>query len=148
MPIMAAQGQNDARGTARLLAIAARDCVSNPTVATEQTVVLNNVYRLLEAYRRNVLPEADSPARRLPPTATEVLSLLPAAERHVSDVRAALDGAVAVAFGDRPSEQAINVIEEVLRGVAYPKAHKYPSADNRAAATKFFEELLRRLGLE
>ena len=59
MPIMAAQGQNDARGTARLLAIAARDCVSNPTVATEQTVVLNNVYRLLEAYRRNVLPEAE-----------------------------------------------------------------------------------------
>jgi hypothetical protein len=53
MPIMSAHTQNDARGTARLLALSARDTLRSRDMATASEVALNNAYRFLEAFRVN-----------------------------------------------------------------------------------------------
>ena len=94
MPIMSAQQKNDARGTARLLARAASDSIRNPRPApATREVLLNNVFRLLEAYRATAFFGSEPSPRPYSARVTEAISLLPRAERHVRDVKVAMEKA-------------------------------------------------------
>jgi hypothetical protein len=147
MPIMSAQKQNDARGTARLLALAARDSIRNKSSATSREVILNNVYRLLQAYRTNAFFGSEPRAKPYPSRAAEMISLLLRPERHVREVKIALEEALAVAFPGESRDGAIGVLERVLRGITYPEDFDKPSDDDRAKAGSFFDEVVARLNL-
>lgn len=142
MPIMAAQGRNDARTAARMLASAAIDCLERPGSVPSQTIVLNNVYRLLEAYRVNKffgLPSAPDYS-----AGSNAFSH-PPLEQHVSAVRDVLQEAVATAFADVSKDDAIVEIEAVLKGLAYPERAAAPSDADKAKTVRFFSEVVQRL---
>jgi hypothetical protein len=146
MPIMAAHERSDARGAARLLALMALDCIDNPEAAVEQEVALNNVYRLLESYRSDVFFGLDTPRqpfRRI----SDKLALTPPRERHVGDVRDAIEQARLAVFAEQSKDDAIASIENVLRSLAYPtrKDLKRPSPADRKNAAKFFKTFLKQL---
>lgn len=147
MPIMSAQQQNDARGTTRLLALAASESIRKKSDATSREVVLNNVYRLLEAYRGNAFFGLEPRARPFPARATEAISLLPRPGRHVREVRMALEQALAAAFPGRTKQEAIGVIEGVLRGITYPEQFEKPSDEDCTKARSFFDEVVSRLNV-
>src|SRR5437016_740491 len=115
MPIMAAHGQNDARVAARLLASTAVDCLRDPEHAGEWEVTLNNVYRLLEAFRVNPFFGHDTPMSQ-DPQAGETLAFQPI-ERHVQDVSRAIEQAIGVSFQGHTKDQAIKEVENVLRAL-------------------------------
>jgi hypothetical protein len=146
MPIMSAQQKNDARGTARLLALAASDSIRGPRpIPGTREVVLNNVYRLLEAYRVTAFFGLEPSPRPYSARATEAISLLPRAERHVNDVQVAMEKTQAVAFPGRSKDQAIDAIVRVLRGITYPGRFDRPSDEDLANASAFFDEVVTRL---
>jgi hypothetical protein len=115
--------------------------------ATSREVVLNNVFRLLEAYRVNAFFGLETRAKPFPGRPTEVISLLPRAERHVKEVKIALAEAMAVAFPGQPKDEAISVLERVLRGITYPNEFDKPSDDDRIKAGSFFDEVVTRLNV-
>jgi len=142
---MAAHAQNDARGTAWLLASAAQSCIADPSSAPKWQDALNNTYRLLEAYRRNVfLPLRKSRARQGARDDAEMLTLALTNERHLSEVREAIEYALAASFVSAPKEEAVKTIEEVLRAVAAPQRFQV-SEEDKVKASHFFKELLRQL---
>lgn len=145
MPIMAVDERNDARGAAYLLASTARECIDNPKIAQECEIALNNVYRLLEAYRVNEFFGVEPPVKQNPRGVAEMLTLLPPAERHVKEVRDALDGAKKTIFKDQSKDDAIEAIEDVLRLVAYPQPNQEIADKDRTQASLFFEQVLKRL---
>lgn len=145
MPIMAAHGQNDARIAARLLANTAVDCLRRPEAAHQWQVALNNVYRLLETFRSNPFFGHEAPLTTSVRTAPETLALVPPAERHVNEVRLALERALAAVFANQPKDQAIRDIEKVLQGIAYPEKFAEPTAVELNRAERFFEEMLQQL---
>jgi hypothetical protein len=147
MPIMAAHNRNDARGAARLLASAARDSIANPAVARDREVALNNVYRLLEAFRVNAFFDTDLSTRQYPQGAAETLTLMPPIQRNQEYVRDALESAIQSAFADQSRDRAIEIVENVLRAVSYPNDFQMPSVDDQRKAARFFDELLRNLQL-
>lgn len=139
---MAAHGRNDARIAARSLASTAKDCLGDPASGPAHAVALNNVFRLLEAYRVNSffgLEPATSHAH-----AGESLLLIPPLEENVGEVRNVLDGAVATAFAGQSSDEAIAIIEGVLKLVAYPELGAPPD-EEKTKTTHFFSEVVRRL---
>lgn len=144
MPIMAAHSRSDARGTARLLATMALASIDNPKRGEPQEVALNNMYRLLQSFRKDVFfgQETDD-AQSL--GARDKLTLRPPVERNVRQVREALEEATRVAFEGRPKDDAIEAVEKVLRSVAYPKGGEQPSPADRAQVISFFRELVNRL---
>jgi hypothetical protein len=148
MPIIGASERNDARGTARILATAARDCINNPKRAPAQEVALNNVYRLLEAYRTNAFFGLELPVHDSSEDVAETLTLLPPLETHVRDVRVALEKAIAEVFVGVSQDRAIEAIEDVLRAVAYPNQFKKPSIDARTKAASVFEKVHQHLQLD
>lgn len=113
-------------------------------MAPNREVALNNVYRLLEAFRLNPFFGMEAPTRR-GQGAAEMLALTPPLERHVKDVRQALDQAIAAAFAGQTKQQAIEVVEKVLRGVVYPQDYAQPSQEEKNHVARFFEEVLQRL---
>ena len=146
MPIMSAQQKNDARGTARLLALAASESIRNPQpIPATREIVLNNMYRLLEAYRVTVFFGLEPSPRPYSARTTEAISLLPRAERHVRDVKVAMEQALAVAFPGQSKDQAINAVVRVLRGITYPGQFDTPSDEDRTKAGSFFDEVIGRL---
>lgn len=146
MPIMSAQQKNDARGTARLLALAARDSIRNPqTIPNTREVVLNNVYRLLEAYRVTAFFGLEPSPRPYSASAAEAISLLPRAERNVKDVKVAMDAAHAIAFPGQSKDEAIEAVARVLRGITYPENIAKPSDEELAKAATFFDEVVAHL---
>ncbi|MGB7097576.1 MAG: hypothetical protein WBD95_02250 [Xanthobacteraceae bacterium] len=150
MPIMASQGRSDARGTAQLLAGMALDCIANPAVARERQVALNNVYRLLESYRVNRYFGSELRSQGYQNEAQR-LALKRPVERHVKEVRDALEYARKVAFGDASKDDALQRLETVLRLVTYPDANEGQVSDeDQQRATQFFRALgdHLRVGLE
>ncbi|MBR0794002.1 hypothetical protein JQ615_01220 [Bradyrhizobium jicamae] len=119
MPIMAAHDENDARGSARVLASNVRKSIENAGGPPRHVSALNNLYRLLEAYRshRFIGFEYQPSSPRGP----EALTLLPPAERHVLDLRVALDRALEQAYQGLERDAALDQVEKVLRAVAYPQ---------------------------
>jgi hypothetical protein len=146
---MAIHERSDARGSARLLAMMALECIDHPEAATDQEVVLNNVYRLLENYRSDQFFGLEPPTRRSAQPLPQKLTLIPPMERHVREVRQALEEARAVAFLGQSKEHAIASIEKVLRAVAYPelKEKSKPTAQDRKRAALFFKKLIEQLQL-
>lgn len=138
---MAAQGRNDARTAARLLADSAKDCLDHPATAPTHVVVLNNVFRLLEAYRVNTFFGVEPVVGN---HSAEPLSLIPPLELHVKEVREVLERAIATAFAGQSKDQAIAQIGEVLKRVAYPEFGAPTDAD-KAKATRFFSEISQNL---
>jgi hypothetical protein len=145
MPITAIHEQNDARGAVRLLATAAKDFIGNEPVALDKEVALNNMYRLLEAYRTHAFFGLEGSAHPPAPDTAETLTLLPPADRHVEDVRKALERALTTTFGDRSTEEALELVESVLRAVAYPETRNPPTTDDTRRTKRFFEELIGNL---
>jgi hypothetical protein len=145
MPIMAANAQSDARGAAWLLASAAGRCIDQPEHAAEWQEALNNTYRLLEAFRHNLLFALRPPrAKRHAVGDVEMLTMVPASERHLSEVRDAITEALAVSFQDIQKEDAIEQIASVLRAIAAPTRFS-ASDEHKKKARQFFVELLKRL---
>lgn len=144
---MSANEQNDARGTARLLAIVARDCIVDPGSAASHQVALNNVFRLLEVYRVNPFFGLEPRIQHFPPRGTAAISLLPRAERRVKDVQVAFDQVVGAVFPGQSKDEAIRVIETVLRAVAYPEQGSSPSEDDRSKVGKFFDRVASELNV-
>lgn len=141
---MAAQGRNDARTAARLLASTAKECLDDPASAPANAVVLNNVYRLLEAYRGNAFFGLEPAASYYP--AAETLSLVPPLEQYVSVVRDVLEQAVVTTFAGQPKDEAIAVIENVLKRIAYPEFGA-PSDAEKKKVKRFFSEVVQHLQL-
>jgi hypothetical protein len=149
MPIMASQGRSDARGTAQLLASMALDCIANPGVACEQEVALNNVYRLLESYRKNPSFGHELPAHQTGQSAAQRLGLRRPIERHVKEVRDALEHAKTAAFGEITKDVAMQTVETVLRSVAYPdKDQGGTTPEDQARTATFFKKLVERLQVD
>jgi hypothetical protein len=144
MPIMASHGRSDARGTAQLLASMALDCITNPELAGEQEIALNNVYRLLESYRTNPSFGMEVPPQQAVQNAAQRLGLRRPVERHVREVREALEYARTSAFGEIAKDDALQTVETVLRSVAYPRV-AYASKEDQTRTTRFFEALVKRL---
>ena len=144
MPIMAAHGRSDARGTARLLANMALASIDNPRRGEPQEVALNNMYRLLQSFRKDAFFGQESSGER-PQNPTEKLTLRPPVERNVREVREALEQATRVAFEGRSKDEALEAVENVLRSVAYPRVSDPPSADDRQRVISFFRALVERL---
>ena len=146
MPIMASQGRSDARGTAQLLASMALDCMENPGTAPEQAVALNNVFRMLESYRTNPRFGLESLSTQVAQSVEKRLTLRRPVERHVREVRNALEHALALAFVGTGKDLAVQRIEAVLRSITYPEAsHAGVSPEDQNLTTRFFEVLVSRL---
>jgi hypothetical protein len=137
--------QNDARGAVILLARAARGYIQNPAEETDREIALNNVYRLLESYRAHPFFGADLDIQPFPFDSTDGLTLVPPAERNVGDVRDAVRSALQGTFGDLSAEVAIDLIEAVLRNLAYPTQHPLPQLNDRERVGNFFHQLLETL---
>jgi hypothetical protein len=146
MPIMSAQQKNDARGTARLLALAASDSIQHPqAIPATREVVLNNMYRLLEAYRVTAFFGLEPSPRPYSARAADAISLLPRAERNVKDVKVAMEAAQAIAFPGQSKDEAMMAVARVLRGITYPANATKPSDEELANARRFFDEIVARL---
>jgi hypothetical protein len=96
----------------------ALNCIADPKPLKPQKeveVALNNVYRLLQAFRNDAFfgLELDAFPRSQGPAAN--LTLRPPVERNVRDVRNAIDQAISTAFPGRSRDQAIDAVEGVLR---------------------------------
>ena len=142
MPIMAAQGRNDARTAAWLLASGAKDCLENPAIAPAHATMLNNVYRLLESYRVNVFFGFERLTSYQQPTDT--ISLVPPLEQHVGAVREVLDRALNTAFAGQSKNEAVELIKNVLKGVAHPDFGA-PSDADKTKVKLFFSEMAQHL---
>jgi hypothetical protein len=143
MPIMAAQGRSDARTAARILARAAINCIEHPDSAPKHVVTLNNVYRLLEAYRVNTFfgSEPNFGAS----SGSDALSLIQPLEQNVSAVRDVLADAVQTVFAGQTKAEAISEIETVLKKLAYPDQDAVTSPATREKTARFFAEVAERL---
>ena len=139
---MSTQGRSDARNAAWLLAVTAKDCLADPEKARRSAIALNNVYRLIESYRVN--PFFGLEVTSEPQQSSQTISPLPPLEHHVKAVRDALEYARTIAFPGQTIDQAVTVIERVLKGVAYPESGE-PSNAERDLTTHFFSEVVQRL---
>jgi hypothetical protein len=142
---MAAHGTNDARGAALLLASAAKECVVNPTAAREKEIVLNNVYQLLQGYRAGTYADYRRRPNRPTEGAAGKLTLMPPTEHHVREVRSALDKAVHDVFDDLDRDNAVELVESVLKKIVYPDRFGPLPEGDRVRAERFFDAVLRNL---
>lgn len=143
MPIMAAYEHSDARGSTRQLVGAVRSYVTGSYTRLDyQQVTLNNLFRLLEAYRSHGFQsyEYQSESERGP----ESLTLLPATDSNLAELRTAISEAISSAFRDASENDAVDRIENVLRAVAYPDEEQSDPED-RARATAFLDTLAGKL---
>jgi hypothetical protein len=145
MPIMAAHGRSDARGTARLLATMTLASIDKPKVGEPEEVALNNMFRLLQSFRKDAFFGQEVPRDSRPQSTAEKLTLRPPVERNVREVKEALEQATAIAFEGRSKDDAIEAVESVLRWIAYPRKSARPSDIDRARTASFFRELIDRL---
>ena len=112
----------EARSRAHLLASTALRSISKPETAPENEVGLNNVYRMLQGYRAGTLKIGVS-----------------------AKVYSALESATQSIFPNQSRDQAIEKVEDVIRGMVYPREFKQPSEEDREKAKYFFEELSEKL---
>lgn len=142
MAIMAASEWSDDRSTTLLMAQKALECLQDPKKVPAAATLLNNVYRLLEAFKGNpffgYVPEE--------PVETPDLDWATVAmEPHVADVRYAIEEALKAVFSGQPMEAAIGTVENVLRGMVAPEKFPAPKKADRERAAEFFSALSQRL---
>lgn len=142
MPIAASSEQNDARGSAWLLAHMAKDFLEHPQPVASGAPVVSNMQRLLEAYRAHGFYGFDYRPRA--DTQAEAFSLLPPAERRVRDVKEALDTAFAAAYGS--NKDASLKVTGVLNSMAKADLEAYSNQD-RQKVIEFLEKFIDALGV-
>jgi hypothetical protein len=140
MPIMAVVDRSDARASARVLARTAQRCIDGQLDAKTHRIALSNLFRLLNAYRTHGFAGYEYEARS--PRGPEALTLMPTMDRHVVDLRDALDEALVETYGNGDREQAMEQIDHVIRGVA--GAHQ-PEAGDRERTSRFLDAFIHRL---
>jgi hypothetical protein len=145
MPIMAANAQSDVRGAAWLLVSTAQQYIDDPRSVPQSRDALNNVYQLLEAFRKNVFfGPRPLPAKGHAPHGLAMLSIMPSSQRHFSEIRDAMDEALTSSFSSTPKDQAVERIEGVLRAAAAPDKYEV-SEEDKNSAKLFFSYLLKQL---
>jgi hypothetical protein len=122
-------------------------CLNDPNGAPTQEVALNNVFRLLESFRKNAFFGLEAPVGRRAPSPARKLTLRPPTEQHVRQVREALEHATTAAFADQSKDHAIEVVENVLRAIAYPARKNLvrPSKADLQRTAMFFREFAGKL---
>jgi len=138
---MAAQDQNDVRGSARVLASTAKRYLDQPPVDDRHVPSMNGVFRLLKVFEASRLEgyEYQPGIDRGP----EAVYMLPNPSRHVGELRAALEQALADAGPDRGQDVTISVIQASLRQSATSRGHV--DEGDRRTTTVFLSSLLREL---
>lgn len=144
MPIMSATAQNDVRGTAWLLASATKQCLLDPATGNERFGTLNNVYRLLEAFRTNRLFALGRSGSDYPTRSADLYLASSSNDVHVIDIKEAMQTALATSFGATAKDEAIERLEGVLRSVLDPSQYQ-SSAEDRQKADLFFTEMMNLL---
>jgi hypothetical protein len=143
MPIMAAHDENDARGSARVLASTVRKCIDDAGGRRRPLSFLNNLYMMLEDYRSHgFVGFAYEPSSARGP---EALTLLPPTERHVQDLRFALDRALEEAYRGTEKDVALDRVESVLKSVAYPDDNKTADEADRRTVSEFLRVFIDNL---
>ncbi|QXQ06116.1 hypothetical protein KX816_18330 [Sphingosinicellaceae bacterium] len=134
--------RSDARASARVLAKTAKRCIDGELEAKTHRHALNNLFRLLNAYRAHGFAGYEYQARsqRTP----EKLTLMPSTDRHVVDLGVALDSALTEIYGEEDRGQAINHIDLVIRCVAKSDA---PDEGERARTSRFLDAFIHRLAV-
>ena len=141
MPIMAAQDQNDVRGSARVLASAAKHYLDQLPADDRHIPAMNGVFRLLKVYKASRLQAYEyQPSIDRGP---EAVYTLPNPSRHVGELRTALELALQDAGRDRTQDVTIQAIQDVLRQVASRAA--VVDDKGRRTATTFLNSLLQHL---
>ncbi|TPL96420.1 hypothetical protein FJ960_26135 [Mesorhizobium sp. B2-3-11] len=146
MPISAANQAVDARGVAFLLAQAARGSLDNVGSHADRERSLNNVFRLLRLFRSQSRFKVQPAVVAIPPLNYEAVALTPLSERNVDDVTDAMSSALVETFG-QGGAGPLDLIENVLRGVAYPDKFAAPSNVDRENARNFFGALAHKLNI-
>lgn len=143
MPLMAAYEQNDARDAARLLAIRTFEGLerSDPTPTVGNAI--NNMYRLLQSYRSHGFYGYLEQGRSEDEGSTT--SLLTSSDRHVGDLKRALDETFQTVFQGEDPGTAIDGMKGVLRKAAFPAAGGSPDPKDVARAQRFFSTFLEKL---
>lgn len=116
MAIMAMQDQNDARGTARLLARTAKRTLEQSSDSTGSKVALAGLFRLIKAYRSHGLDGFEYQPRH--EKALEGMTIVWQGESHVADLRAALNAALLETYQGETQDAALESLERVLRSAA------------------------------
>jgi hypothetical protein len=137
---MAVQDLDDARGTAWILASAAKRSIEQRQAATPSgKVALGGLFRLLRAYRAHRLAGfAYQPHRD---QTQEGMAIISPGESHVEELRGALQGALAEVYGDN-QDAGLAALEHVLRTVA-KEADPEPQEVERTS--EFLGSFLRKL---
>lgn len=140
MPIMSAMDRNDARASARVLAETTKRCLDGQLVGSDHRTELRGMFRFLNAYRSHGFVGYEYTPRST--RGAEALSLRPSPDRHVADLRSALEESLKDAYGDDASpEEAVDRVDAVIRAVA--TSHAKPDDSDRALV--FLEALISRL---
>lgn len=141
MPIMAAQDQNDVRGSTRVLASTAKRYIAHPPADDRHVPAMNGVFRLLKVFRASRLRgyEYQPGIDRGP----DAVYMLQTSSRHVPELREALQRALSTAAGDRDEDVTIAAIQDVLR--RYASSAGEVDDDGRRTTTEFLDSLLVQL---
>lgn len=140
MSIMSVVDRSDARASARILARTAKQCIDGELEPRTHRNALKNMFRLLNAYRAHGFAGYQYEPRS--PRGPEALTLIPAGDRHVIDLRYAFDQALAEVYGDAERDNAIGQIDGVIRSVAQANP---PEAGERARTSAFLGAFINHL---
>jgi hypothetical protein len=144
VPLMAAYEQNDARDSARLLAVRTLEGLEGRHQSELVSNAINNLYRLLIGYRSHGFYGCAEPVRS--DDDVSMTAMLTSTDRNVSDLRSALDKAFESAFGNQDVGRAINHMKVVLRTAAYPADSDLLDQEALVKTKQFLQELLKNLG--
>lgn len=143
MPIMAANERNDARTRAWLLAATAKEFLSGSEDDPDRKVVLNNVYRLLEAFKSNPFFGLEPPRHDYGQRGRADIPLQPRVGQGIGELRIALKKAMATAFEGQSEEGAITTLESTLRTATHSPEKLSPN--DREKALLFLDSLIKNL---
>lgn len=138
MPMMAVYEQNDARHSARVLAgMTLQELQGQDEI--EETVLLN-MFRLLDGFRSHAFYGIED--ETIPDDDFSSTSMMPSGERHISEVRAALERTIEELGGNR--DELLETVEGVLRYKAYPDLGQ-AGVDEVQSTIKFLGSLVNNL---
>ena len=124
---MAVADQSDARGNTQFMVRTAQRCIEGELEARTHRLVLNKIYRLLNAYRSHGFAgyEYEPRSHRGP----EALTLMPTGDQRVRLVAVALEEALSDTFGDLEREHVFHTLDQVIFATANSDAGAIADAD-------------------
>ncbi|MBD8471557.1 hypothetical protein [Sphingomonas sp. CFBP 8765] len=142
MPVMAVADQNDARGSAQVLARTARKCIDGTLQASTHRIALNNIYRLLHAYRSHGFAGYSYASRTL--RGPEALTLMPTPDRRVYLLADALERALSETYGNVPGGAVFDELDRVILVVAGNSKDELVD-EQREKASRFLDRFAEHL---